>query len=89
MNIMQYRRNPDMIDGALDGNQVMMHLNAEMYYGLNPIAKRIWEIIDQPRELDQIVLTLMDEYDVDYDQCVREVTVFLEKAVKNEIVLQN
>lgn len=86
---MQYRRNPDMIDGALDGNQVMMHLNAEMYYGLNPIAKRIWEIIDQPRELDQIVLTLMDEYDVDYDQCVREVTVFLEKAVKNEIVLQN
>lgn len=86
---MQYRRNPDMIDGALDGNQVMMHLNAEMYYGLNPIAKRIWEIIDQPRELDQIVLTLMDEYEVDYDQCVRDVTVFLEKAVKNEIVLQN
>lgn len=89
MNIQQYRRNPDIVDGALDGNQVMMHLDSEMYFGLNPIAKRIWEMIDEPRNLDELVVGLMEEYDVDYLQCKEEVTVFLEKAVKNEIILLN
>lgn len=57
--------------GARLGADEMALLGAEQgkYYGLNPCATRIWELLEEPRTLDEICAILQAEYDVDGAQC--------------------
>lgn len=85
----KYARNKQIIDGELDNNQVMMHLEKGKYYGLNPVGKRIWDLIEQPKSFREITETLMEEFDVSKEQCESEVRAFLDKALQNEIIIKS
>jgi hypothetical protein len=82
----RYCRNNQIIDGELDNNQVMMHLDKGKYFGLNPVGKRIWEIIEEPKSFLEITDILLAEFNVTPEQCSTEVNSFLEKAVKFDII---
>jgi hypothetical protein len=84
-----YSRNQQIIDGELDENQVMMHIEKGKYFGLTPVGKRIWDLMEQPRSLDEITDALLSEYDVAKDQCEKEVQLFLEKAVQYNIIIKS
>lgn len=82
----KYYRNRQIIDGELDDNQVMMHLDKGKYFGLNPVGKRIWALLDQPKNFEEIIEVLLTEFEVEENLCRKEVLEFLDKAVKFEIV---
>ena len=82
----KYRRNEQILDGELDNNQVMLHLEKGKYFGLNPVGKRIWELIEEPMSFLDIIQSLMSEFDVTEKQCTGEVRAFLNKAVTCDIV---
>ncbi len=82
----KYRRNDQIIDGELDNNQVMMHIEKGKYYGLNPVGKRIWDILDSPKSLNEITAVLLSEFDVTESQCIKEAQIFLDKAVQSDII---
>ena len=82
----RYCRNDQIIDGELDNNQVMMHLDKGKYFGLNPVAKRIWDIIEEPKSFDEIRDILLAEFNVSIEQCTSEVKSFLEKAIGFDII---
>ena len=85
----KYCRNSNIIDGAIDDNQVMMHIEKGKYFGLNSVGKRIWELIEKPKTLDEITELLLSEYDLSAEQCKQEVSPFLEKAIGYGIILKN
>jgi hypothetical protein len=82
----KYSRNEQIIDGELDDNQVMMHLDKGKYFGLDPVAKRIWQLIEVPKSIDEITSVLLDEFEVSSAQCLEEVQAFLEKAIQFDII---
>ena len=84
----KYTRNTQVIDGTIDDNLVMMHLEKGKYFGLNPVGKRIWELIETSKDSTGIIQCLMTEFDVTEEQCTREVAAFLDKAVACDIVTQ-
>lgn len=81
-----YSRNKEIIDGSIDDSQVMMHIEKGKYYGLNPVGKRIWELTEKRVSEDEIISTLLSEYDVSEELCRKEVVNFLEKAVESDIL---
>jgi hypothetical protein len=83
-----YKRNHQVIDGSLDDNLVMMHLNKGKYFGLNPVGKRIWELIEQPKSLEDLTNILITEFDVNHEQCTQEVKAFLQKALACDIIVK-
>lgn len=85
----KYSRNEQIIDGELDDNQVMMHLDKGKFFGLNPVAKRIWQLIENPKTIEEIIALLLEEYDVQETQCLQEVNEFLDKAIQCDIVIIN
>jgi hypothetical protein len=84
----KYGRNEQIIDGELDNEQVMLHLEKGKYFGLNPIGKRIWELIEEPKSLHELTGILLSEFKVTEDRCVQEVQAFLKKAIKYDIVIK-
>ena len=81
----------DQVTGELlEGDVVILNMADDVYYGLNPIGGRIWNLIQEPRIVSEIISTLLDEYDVETEQCTAEVFALLhDLASKGLIVVQN
>lgn len=62
----------------IDGEKVMMNLEEGQYFSLNTVGSRIWDIISEKKSINDIVATLLNEYEVDEDECERSVIEYLE-----------
>jgi len=71
------RKDQDLIANEIEGELVMMNLKSGKYFGLNLISTRIWELIEKPVSLHQLVSQLRDEYKVTQEKCEQEVSEFI------------
>ena len=72
-------KNPAIISSKMDDEVVMMSIEKGNYYGLNPVAAEIWEMLTGPLSVQTICDRLMEDFDVDTDQCLAEVVAYLAK----------
>lgn len=68
----KYSRNNKTISGRLHDEMVMMDIDQGKYFSLNPVATRIWEMLEKELSIDEICSQLADEYDVETVQCRTE-----------------
>lgn len=66
---------------------VVLGLQAGVYHGLNPVAARIWELIRQPRTVNEILGVLLDEYDVDAGRCERDLLLLLQELAARDLIV--
>lgn len=52
---------------------VMLNLRDGVYYGLDDVGARVWQLLRTPISLNQIRDTLVAEYDVDPARCERDI----------------
>jgi hypothetical protein len=65
---------------------VILDLTAGMYYGLNPVAARIWNLIQEPRSVREVRDTIVEEYDVDPDRAEGDLLVLLQDLAANDLI---
>ena len=70
----------------LKGEGVILNLNNGKYYGVNQVGDRIWKVIQSPASLQEIQVSLTNEYDIDPEICRREIISFLEQMVNEELI---
>ena len=85
----KYIRNSKTISGRLHDELVMMDLEQGKYFSLNPVATRIWDLLEQPVTVEELCGLLMDEYDVEMAQCHGEVSEHLNEMVRMGLVMMN
>lgn len=56
------------------------------YFGLDPIGRRIWDLLAELIGIASIVAVLRDEYEVDLERCSREVSELIGGLVDAELV---
>jgi len=66
----------------------MMDMEKGKYFSLNPVATRIWDLLENPLSLDELCGLLMEEYEVEAEQCRTEVTEVIAEMVKLGLVLE-
>lgn len=59
------RPSPDVLWRELDGETVLLELASGRYYGLNEVATRIWQLLDQGFSPDRIAGAIAAEYEAD------------------------
>lgn len=52
---------------------VLLNMNAETYYGLNPVGARLMQIAESGATLAQVVDALLEEFDVVRERLVDDV----------------
>jgi hypothetical protein len=69
---------------------VVLSLERDVYYGLNPVAARVWSLLRQPRTVSEVRDVLLSEYDVERDRCEQDLLMLLDDlAAKNLITVDN
>lgn len=55
------------------GEVVILGLKDGMYFELNEVGARIWQLIQEPRTVRSVITALLEEYDVPREQCEADV----------------
>jgi Coenzyme PQQ synthesis protein D (PqqD) len=67
----------DQVSCNLASEAVVLDLRAGVYYGLNTVGARIWNLIQEPKTVRQICEAIVEEFDVAPDRCQRDLVVIL------------
>ena len=79
-------RNENIVFTDLDDTIVMMDVDEGQYYELDPVAARIWTLMDERQTLRSICEALMEEYDIGAETCEEDTREFVQAAVGMRIV---
>jgi Coenzyme PQQ synthesis protein D (PqqD) len=80
------QRDLDLIGVDMDGETVMMSVEHGAYYGIRGVGSRIWEMLEKPRQFNEIVTCVTDEYDVTREQATTEISEFLNTLSRNKLL---
>ena len=63
----------------IDGETVMMSIEKGKYFGLDAVGSRIWDLLESPTKLVDLINSLVAEFEVDPKNCELDVLEFLER----------
>ncbi len=79
-------RHPHAAARNYDGKALIVVPGLGEYNILNPLGTRVWELIDGTRGMNDIVRTIVEEYDVAQGEVEADVRDFIEDLRKHAIV---
>lgn len=71
-------RNSEIDATDLDGEVVMMNMEKGQYFMMNEVGSRIWEIIEEPIKVCELIEALLSEFEVEREECENTVMEFLD-----------
>ena len=75
------------LDPGADADVVILGLKEGLYYRLEGVGARIWSLLSEPRLPEEIVATLLDEYEVDREQCEGDVRRLIDELLERGLVI--
>jgi len=79
----------DVVSCDLDGEAAILNLKDGVYYGLDPVGAKIWNLIQKPKTIDDVVEVIWNEYNVDKNRCKDDIFELVEKLLDNGLVKFN
>ncbi|MCI0650480.1 MAG: PqqD family protein [Planctomycetes bacterium] len=76
----------EQIAASLGAEAVILHLESGIYYGLNEVGARIWSLVEEPRTVQALIDAIVAEYDVEPEQCARDVETLLGRLVEKRLI---
>lgn len=70
----------------VDDELVMMDVERGVYFGINAVGATIWEKIDNPISIQEVINQLLEEFDVSEEICTQETLAFLREAEKHKVI---
>jgi len=81
------QRKPGLLFNEIDGEVVMLSIENGEYYGMDKVGSRIWNLLEEPMSFSALVEKLMEEYEVEKEQCKEEALIYLDDLLKKKLLL--
>jgi hypothetical protein len=79
-------RSDEPFTAVVDGEVVMFSPAQGAYFGLDPVGTRVWELLEEPRTIDDVCTILTEEFAVDAKTCHDDVVALVEQLRDAELV---
>ncbi|MCR4318908.1 MAG: lasso peptide biosynthesis PqqD family chaperone [Candidatus Brocadiaceae bacterium] len=79
-------RSSDQVSTDLGGEVVILGLQSQEYFGLEDVGVRIWEIIQEPKTVKEILDTLLNDYDVEPKRCESDLLAVLQEMTDEGLI---
>jgi Coenzyme PQQ synthesis protein D (PqqD) len=70
----------------LAGEAVILDIKSGIYYGLNAVGARIWNLVQEPQTVGKVRDAILQEFDVEPDHCERELMALLQEMATNGLI---
>jgi hypothetical protein len=76
----------EQVSVDLDGEAVILNLRAGVCYGLNAAGTRIWNLLKEPKTVNQIRDVILEEYEVEPERCESDLLALLQELVDKRLI---
>jgi coenzyme PQQ synthesis protein D (PqqD) len=76
----------NQVSSDLGGEVAILDLEGGTYYGLDAVGARIWDLIQEPKTVEEIRNVLLEEYEVESERCERDVIRLLQELAEEGLV---
>ncbi len=80
------QRTEHQVSTEIDGETVLLQFSSGKYFSLNPVGNFVWSLLEEPRKVDSICQELVQEYEVDVEQCQLDVLALLNELRAADLV---
>jgi hypothetical protein len=74
------------VSSDLGGEAAILDLEGGVYYGLDEVGARIWELIQEPKPVSEVRDVLLEEYDVEPERCERDLLALLDRLAEERLI---
>lgn len=71
----------------IDSETMILDLEKDIYYSLNDVGARIWELLDKGTSIKRINEIICEEYDVDDSTASKDIAKIIEKFGKEKLII--
>ncbi len=76
----------DQVSSEVDGEAVSVNLKSGVYYSLNAVGSRIWQLVQETSSVREIRETIVEEYEVEAERCGRDVLRLLNELAAKGLI---
>ena len=76
----------EQVSCDLAGEAAILNLKSGVYYGLDPVGARIWNLLQEPRTVNDIRDALLKEYGVEPERCERDLLTLLQELAAEGLI---
>lgn len=78
-----------VLSSKIDEEVILMSFEADSYFGIDPVGSRIWELLsEKPASINELVVILVDEYEVDEETCRKQVQIFIDEMYTKKLIIK-
>jgi hypothetical protein len=77
---------PQQVSNRVGDEVAILSLDRGVYYGLNPVGARIWELIRTPTPVSALHAVILEEYDVDADRARQDLLEVLDRLLEAGLI---
>jgi hypothetical protein len=81
-----YLRAVELLEADVNDELVALEPKQGTCFGFNSVAKDIWRKLERPRSFAELKSELLAEYDVDDEQCTRDLRQLLEEMSEAKLI---
>ncbi len=83
---LSYRLNDRAVYRLVDDEAVILDLDKGLYYGLNAVGARIWQLIGANLPASRVCEAIVEEFEVSAEEALADVDAFLESLLSNGLI---
>ena len=76
----------DQVSSDLGGEVAILNLRAGMYYGLDEVGARVWQLLQEPTLVGDIQATIAQEYEVETARARDDVLTLLKQMADEGLI---
>jgi hypothetical protein len=78
---------PSVLSREVGGETVLLNLESGVYYGLDVVGTRAWNLLAQSKSLEDVCSIMVDEYDVAPDVLLRDLTALVRDLCEKRLLI--
>jgi Coenzyme PQQ synthesis protein D (PqqD) len=76
----------DQVSSDLGGEVAILNLRAGMYYGLDDVGARVWQLLQEPTVVGDLQATIAQEYEVEPTRASDDVIALLSQMADEGLI---
>jgi len=77
----------EQVSCQLDGEAVILNLKNSTYYELNPVAARIWDLMQEPIMVGKLRNEVLKEYDVTPERVDHDLRNLIDELSRHQLLV--
>jgi len=78
---------PNQVSARVGDEVAILDLDMSVYYGLDPVAARIFELLQTPTPLDDVLATVLAEFEVDAPTARADLLAFVDDLIDRKLAV--